>query len=200
MTAATVIALFLHYKYPVLIVLAFIEGPYVMMMSGFLIKLGVLALIPTYAALSFGDLMGDMAWYGVGYFFGNRFVGRFGKFFDITKENVESAKELFSKHRKKILLGSKVTAGFGLSLATLVTAGMAEAPFGEFVLLNFCGQFVWTGVMLSVGYFFGNLYIVINNIFGRIFIIAAALIVLYFILRLSRHFGRRAKSNLTDKS
>ena len=200
MTAAAVIALFLQYKYPVLVALAFIEGPYVMMMSGFLIKLGVLALIPTYAALSFGDLLGDMAWYGVGYFFGNKFVARFGKFFDITKESVENAKELFSKHRKKILLGSKVTAGFGLSLATLVTAGMAEAPFGEFVLLNFFGQLVWTGVMLSVGYFFGNLYLVINNVFGKVFIIVIALLVLYLILRLSRHFGRQAKENLTNKS
>ena len=200
MTAAAVIALFLQYKYPVLIVLAFIEGPYVMMMSGFLIKLGVLALIPAYAALSLGDLLGDIAWYGVGYFFGNKFVARFGKFFDITKESVESAKELFSKHRKKILLGSKVTAGFGLSLATLVTAGMAEAPFVEFVLLNFFGQLVWTAVMLSVGYFFGNLYLVINNVFGKIFIIVGALLALYLILRLSRHFGRRANKNLTNKS
>jgi len=167
-----------------------------MMMSGFLIKLDVLALIPAYIALSIGDLIGDAAWYYVGFFFGNRFVRRFGKFFDINNESIESAKELFSKHRKKILVGSKVTAGFGFSIATLITAGMVNAPFGEYMLLNFFGQTVWTAVMLTIGYFFGNLYVVVNNIFGKVFIIVAAILILYFILRLSRRLGRRAKENL----
>lgn len=193
---SAVIALFLQYKYPVLVVLSFFEGPYLMMMSGLLIKLGVLALIPTYVALSVGDLTGDIAWYYIGYFFGNKFVRLFGKFFDITAESVENAKLLFSNHRKKILLGSKVTAGFGLSLATLVTAGMVEAPFGEFVFLNFFGQLVWTAVMLAVGYLFGNLYIVIDNILGRVFIVGGALLVLCLLLRLSRRLGRRAKERL----
>lgn len=198
MSMSTVIVLFFQYRYPALAVIAFFEGPYLMMMSGLLIKLGVLTLIPTYIALSIGDLIGDIAWYYIGYFFGNRFVHRFGRFFDITAENIENTKQLFSNHRKKILLGSKVTAGFGLSLATLVTAGMVGAPFGEFVFLNFFGQLVWTGIMLAVGYLFGNLYVAIDNIMGRIFIVGAALIALYLLIRLSRHFGRRAKQRLGE--
>ena len=199
MSTAAVIAIFLQYKYPALVVLSFVEGPYIMMMSGFLVKLGVLTIIPTYIALSIGDLIGDVVWYFVGYFFGNKFVRRFGKFFDITSESIENAKELFSKHRKKILIGSKVTAGFGLSLATLVTAGMVEAPFGEYILLNFFGQAVWTAVMLSIGYFFGNLYIVIDTVLGRIFVIGIALFVIYLLLRLSRRLGRQAKKNLANE-
>jgi len=199
MSIDAVIAVFLQYKYPALVVISFVEGPYAMMMSGFLIKLGVFALIPAYIALSIGDLIGDVVWYFVGYFFGNRFVSRFGKFFDIDKERIEDAKLIFSKHRKKILLGSKVTAGFGLSLATLVTAGMVGAPFGEYMLLNFFGQSIWTFVMLAVGYFFGNLYIVIDNVMGRVFIIGAAILVLYLLLRLSRRIGRQTKENLMNK-
>jgi membrane protein DedA with SNARE-associated domain len=136
-------------------------------------------------------------WYYVGYYFGNQFVHRFGKFFDITKENIESVKRIFFKHKRKILVGSKMTAGFGLSLATLVTAGMVRAPLGEYMLLNFFGQFVWTAVMLSVGYLFGNLYLVIDNVLGRIFIIGIALIVLYLLLRFFRRLGRRAKESLS---
>lgn len=198
MSMSAVIALFLQYRYPALTVISIFEGPYVMMMAGLLIKLGVLALVPTFIAISIGDLIGDIAWYYIGYFFGNAFVHRFGTFFDITAESIENAKLLFSNHRKKILLGSKVTAGFGLSLATLVTAGMVQAPFWEFVLLNFFGQLVWTTIMLMVGYFFGNLYIAIDNVMGRIFIVGAALVALYLLIRLSRHFGRRAKQRLSE--
>lgn len=195
---AVVIALFLQYKYPALVVLSFFEGPYIMMLSGLLIKLGVLTLIPTYIALSIGDLLADTVWYYVGYYFGNQFVHRFGKFFDITKENIESVKRVFFNHKRKILVGSKVTAGFGLSLATLITAGMVRAPFGEYLVLNFLGQFVWTAVMLAVGYLFGNLYLVIDNVLGRVFLVGFALIVLYLLLRLFRRLGRRAKDGLGE--
>ncbi len=199
MSMDAVIALFLQYKYPALVALSFVEGPYIMMLSGLLLKLGVVTLVPVYIALSLGDLIGDIVWYYVGYFFGNKFVGHFGKFFDITAEGIENAKELFSRHRKKILVGSKVTAGFGLSLATLITAGIVKAPFVEYILLNFFGQFVWTAVMLSVGYFFGNLYLVIDSVLGKIFVVGAALLVLYLILRLSRRLGRQAKESLANK-
>lgn len=190
--------LFLQYKYPALVVLSFFEGPYIMMLSGLLIKLGVLTLIPAFIALSLGDLIADTVWYYVGYYFGNQFVRRFGKFFDITKENIESVKRLFLNHKKKILLGSKMTAGFGLSLATLVTAGMVRAPFGEYILLNFFGQLVWTAVMLAVGYLFGNLYLVIDNVLGKAFLVGLALVVLYLLLRLFRRLGRKAKEGLSE--
>jgi membrane protein DedA with SNARE-associated domain len=91
-----------------------------------------------------------------------------------------------------------VTAGFGLSLATLVTAGIVRAPFGEYIVLNFFGQLVWTTVMLAVGYFFGNLYVVIDNVFGKIFIIGIAVLVLYLLLRLSRRLGRKVKENISE--
>ena len=93
-----------------------------------------------------------------------------------------------------------MTAGFGLSLATLITAGIVEAPFGEYMVLNLLGQMVWTAVMLSVGYFFGNLYVVIDSVFGKIFIIVIALIALYLLLRLGKHLGRKAKEGLTNKA
>ncbi|MFA6408396.1 MAG: DedA family protein [Candidatus Paceibacterota bacterium] len=194
MSLEAVVAIFLQYKYPALVVLSIIEGPYIMMMSGFLLKLGTLALIPTFIALSIGDLIADIVWYYVGHFFGDRSILRLGGFFDITAENIENAKRLFSRHRRKILVGSKMTAGFGLSLATLVTAGIMRVPFWEYIALNFFGQLVWTTVMLSVGYVFGNLYVVVNDVFSQAFIICAALVTIYLLLRLSRHIGRSMKN------
>lgn len=198
MNVDTVIAIFLQYKYPALVVLALVEGPYVMMLSGFLLKLGTVALIPTFIALSIGDLIADVVWYYVGHYFGNGFVRRFGRFFDITPESIERAKQLFGAHRKKILLGSKLTAGFGLSLGTLITAGMVGVPFWEYITLNFFGQLGWTAIMIAVGYFFGNFYIVINNVLGRVFIVAVAVFALFLLLRFARRLGRRAEKNLSE--
>lgn len=199
MNIDAIIALFLQYKYFALVALSLFEGPYVMMLSGLLLKLGVIALVPAFIALSVGDLIADTLWYYVGYFFGDRFVLRFGKFFDITEENIVSAKELFSRHRKKILFGSKATAGFGFSLATLIAAGAVKAPFWEYLYLNIFGQFIWTTIMLSVGYFFGNLYVIVDNVLGKIFIVGVAFLALFLLLRLGRRLGRKAKKHLVDK-
>ncbi len=196
MDVASVTQLFLQYKYPVLGVIAFLEGPYVMMVSGFLIKTGTLSLIPAYAALFVGDFLSDSMFYYIGYFFGNGFVRRFGVFFDITEENIAKMKGIFLTHKKKILFGSKLTGGFGFALATLMTAGMVRAPFSEYLFLNFLGQFVWTALLVAIGYSFGNLYIVINNDAGRILVVVLAFITLYLLLRLSRHLGRRAAKTL----
>jgi len=199
MSIDAVIALFLQYKYFALVALSLLEGPYVMMLSGVLLRVGVISLLPAFIALSIGDLIADTLWYYVGYVFGDRFVLRFGKFFDITKENIEYAKELFSRHRKKILFGSKATAGFGFSLATLVAAGVVRAPFWEYLYLNVLGQLVWTTIMLSVGYFFGNLYIIVDNVLGKIFVIGAAVLVLYLLLRLGRRIGQQTKERLMNE-
>jgi len=199
MSIDAIIALFLQYKYPALVALSFVEGPYIMMVSGFLIKTGVIALIPAFIALSFGDILGDIIWYFIGYYFGNRFARRFGKFFGIDEVKIENAKELFSKHRRKIIFGSKLTAGFGLSIGTLITAGIVRSPFGEYFALNLLGQIAWTTTMLSVGYFFGNLYLVIDNLLGKMFIVGVAVLSLYLLLQLGRRLGRKAKEGLTNK-
>jgi len=199
MDVSSLTQLFLQYKYPVLGVIAFLEGPYVMMVSGFLVKTGVLALIPAYVALFVGDFLSDTVFYYIGYYFGNGFVRRFGIFFDIAEENIEKMKSLFYRHKKKILFGSKLTGGFGFALATLMTAGMVKAPFGEYLFLNFLGQFVWTALLIAIGYFFGNLYVAVNTDASRILIIILAFISLYLLLRLTRRLGRRAREALSGQ-
>ena len=194
----TVTALFLQYKYPALAVVSFLEGPYIMMVAGLLIKTGALAIVPAYIALFVGDFISDTVFYYIGYFFGNRFMRRFDKFFDVTEENFENMKRVFYANKKKILIGSKLTGGFGFALATLMTAGMVRAPFGEYLFLNFLGEFIWTALLLAVGYFFGNLYITISNDSGRILIIVLSFITLYLLLRLLRRVGRQLKKRLSE--
>ncbi len=77
-----------------------------------------------------------------------------------------------------------------------MTAGMVKAPFGEYFFLNFLGQFVWTALLVAIGYLFGHLYITINNDAGGIFIILLAFITLYLLLRFFRHLGRQATKAL----
>jgi len=188
--------LILEYKYLLMIPVAVVEGPVLSMISGVLLRLGQLSIIPTFAALAVGDLLGDAMWYWLGRRYGYSFVSRFGKYFSVTREHVETVRELFHVYHVRILLVSKVTMGIGFPAATLFTAGLSHIPFWKFMGLNALGQIVWTGLLLGIGFFLGNLYMNVNNIIG---ILSIAGMMGFFLLALygfGRYLGNRLKQAL----
>ncbi len=162
-------------KYLLIFLGTVIEGPIVMFASGFFLRFGVFSLIPLYAALMAGDLVADACWYFIGSHFAGPFVLRFGKFFSLTPEKVDRLKKLIRKHDTAMLLGSKLTAGFGLALAMVIAAGASHVPFKKYMMLNAIGEFVVTGLLLAGGYYFGELYTYIDDSFKAIFVVGAVL-------------------------
>ena len=63
--------------YIFIVFFAFAEGPYLSLVLGVVLKFGYFSFIPVYLALMFGDLIGDVFWYYVGYFYGHGFIKRF---------------------------------------------------------------------------------------------------------------------------
>lgn len=148
-----------------------------MVAAGFLLRLEYVSLLPLSIALIAGDLVGDIGWYVVGYFFAKPLILRYGKFLSITEELFEKVKRLFERHDSKILFLSKITSGFGGAIATLIAAGAVRVPFKKYIAINILGEFIWVGLLLSVGYVFGHLYASIENGFKIVFIIIAAIFI-----------------------
>lgn len=190
------VELIIHYKYAILILIAIPEGPVVMLLSGGLIRLGHLSFWPAYVALMAGDLIADIAWYCVGYYGGMRFVDRFGKFFGITREKVEIVGKFFHKYHNWILFISKITTGFGFALVTLMTAGLVKIPFKKYLLLNFIGQFFWTGGLIALGYAFGHLYVTISDVLGRITLVGVVFLALVFVYNVGKHIRKNMEKAL----
>ena len=177
--------------YAILVVVSFVEGPILGLICGLLFRLGYLDLVPAYIALMIGDLCGDVFWYCMGRYFGDRFINRFGKYFGIDRKNIGYIEKLFHRYKNRILIISKITMGFGFALVTLVTAGLVKIPFKRYLILNVIGQFVWTGVLISVGYVFGHLYVTFDNIFSRIGLIAALILVCAAFVGFSKYIRNR---------
>jgi len=180
------------YVYLVLFIVAIVEGPIVMVVSGFLAKLGVLGFLPAYAVLLFGDLLADFGWYGVGYFGAKGFIYRYGHIVSLTRENVEKVEKIFHRHSRKILFLSKITMGFGFALVTLITAGMVRIPFKRYAVLNFFGGIVWTAFLMGLGFLFGNVFILVEKSLklGFLLVMAAFLIAAFY------GFGRFVKTKM----
>lgn len=188
-------SLILQYKYFIIFPLTVIEGPIVTVLSGFLYSVGYFSFIPLYLVLIAGDLIGDFFLYGIGYHFGRPLMKKHGTFLSIKKELFEKIEAKFHDHQNKILLISKMTMGFGFSHATLIGAGMVRIPFRKYALLNSIGGFVWTGFLLGVGYFFGNLYTVIEGKFKIVSVVALIIVVLAIFYGFSRYMRERFIQN-----
>jgi len=177
--------------YAIIVFLAFAEGPYISLILGVLIKLNYFDFIPIYFSLMVGDLIGDVLWYHIGFFYGHRFIKKFGKYFNVTEQSIEKIKEIFHKHKHPILFISKITNGFGFAIATLMTSGMVRLPFARYISINIAGQFIWTALLLGTGYFFGNLYTQISTIAGRVFIVVVFIVIFMAIMRFKKYLENK---------
>jgi membrane protein DedA with SNARE-associated domain len=169
-----------------------LEGPILMIASGFFLKLGFFSLIPLYCVLVIGDLVADIGWYYVGYYFAEPIFKKQGRFFGVTPEIFEKMKKLVHDHQTKILLGSKVTIGFGLAIATVISAGAARVPIRKYILLNTIGEIFLAATLLTIGYFFGQFYSSIFDGFKIIFLVAGIVFGGVVIFGFSRYIKSRA--------
>ncbi len=145
-------------KYFLLFIGSFLEGSVVMMGGGVLWHLGKVDFWPMYLAVIGGDILSDLVWYSVGYFAARPLVVRWGYLVEATPEVLEKLERRFKKHQNLVLLASKLTMGFGLMIATLITAGMIRMSLWRYMLINISAGFLWIYFLVLIGYYFGNLF------------------------------------------
>jgi membrane-associated protein len=183
--------------YSTIALLALVEGPVLFVVSGFLLRLGALSLIPLIVSLSVGDLVGDAIWYWVGRVMVQNTVRRKGKFMGITEKHLAAAETVFKKHSEWVLVTSKATLGYGTSagtLAVLMAAGVVKYPFVRFMVLNVIGELFLLGIMLSIGYLFGTSYAAVSKDFKIAFLVGAAVLLIVAAFFIGRALRNRAKS------
>ena len=184
------------YKYLVIFITTIFEGPIVMMFSGILLKLGSVTFIPVYLTLMAGDLVGDTFWYCIGYYFAGPITNKYGYYFSLTPEILDKTKRTFEKNPIKILFISKITMGLGFALAILVAAGMSKISFKKYIIINASGQFIWTGVLLYMGYTFGNLYQKINNDLKMVSLVGFIIIVFILLRGFAAYMNKRNRDKM----
>jgi membrane protein DedA with SNARE-associated domain len=145
------IQLLLTYKYIILIPLAIIEGPIVTVICGFLVTLKVFNPLLVYVVMVLGDIVGDGIIYYIGYS-GKRFL----KYFRVTDEKLERAKQYFKDNHKKAIAMSKLVHGIGFT--GLIAAGASHVPYQRYFRTCALISAIQSLVMLLIGILFGHAY------------------------------------------
>lgn len=158
-----------------------------MLAGGFLYHLGQFDLVPMYLALVLGDFTADIGWYCIGRFSTRTAIIRYGHILGITPLTLERVENRFKRYHQKILIISKLTTGLGFSLVVLIVAGIFKVPFKNYVMLNLVGGFIWTAFLLTIGYYFGNIYSVIPDP-AKIIFLCVVFVVAVFGIRFANNY------------
>jgi membrane protein DedA with SNARE-associated domain len=178
-------------KYILLFVGCIFEGPIIMLASGFLFRLGEFSFFPMYLALVSGDFTADLCWYCLGRFGTRNLIFKFGYLVNLTPAVLEKIEKRFRKYQQKILIISKLTMGLGFAPVVLLVAGISKVPFKNYVILNLIGGFIWTALLLVIGYFFGNVYSSITGSEKIVFACGLLLVFIFGIRLINRYLAKK---------
>lgn len=185
-----------YYKYWIVFPIAIFEGPIIIIISGFLVYLGVLKLYIVYPLLVLADTIGDSALHFIGkYWRRSPRIKRFANFFGYTDSSEEFLVRHFEKHKAKTFLLGKFSHGLGSSV--IIAGGIAGVRYTEFLFYSIVGTSIKTVLLMILGYYVGNSY---QKIDGYLQVISFSVIGLAVLFILYKFSNKYIKKFFNDKN
>ncbi|AFY46128.1 putative membrane-associated protein [Nostoc sp. PCC 7524] len=132
-----------------------LPGETVTLVGGFLAGSDELSYWIVLGVAVTGAVLGGICGYWIGRLGGWSFLLRIGKIFRISEVRLLSIKEQFSENAAKAVFFGRFFALLRIFAAPL--AGIAEMPFGKFLIYNLLGASVWAGLMVTLAFFAGRI-------------------------------------------
>lgn len=141
------------------VLFTFFPGDTLLFVAGTFASIGAIKLYWLFIILSLAAILGDNLNYSIGKYFGEQILlkKRWVKEKDIIK-----TKKFFERNGAKTIILARFIPVIR-SLAPFV-AGISEMKYKEFFWYNVIGGILWVALMLSLGYFFGEIPFVKNNL------------------------------------
>lgn len=152
-----------------LVFFTFFPGDTLLFVAGTFASTGVINIFWLFILLSLAAILGDSVNYSIGKYFGKEV---FLKRHWVKEENIEKTKDFFERHGGKTIIIARFVPVIR-SFAPFV-AGIGRMNYLRFLTFNVVGAILWTASMLTLGYYFGAIPFVKNNL--SIIIIAIIII------------------------
>jgi membrane protein DedA with SNARE-associated domain len=154
---AQVVVLLKTYGYFIIFPIAFVEGPIIAVICGWLSGVGILNFFIAYFLLIFANLLGDIIYYALGFWGGSPLIRKWGSWLRLDLDQTIKLKNHFDSHGGKILLTAKLTPHIAAA-AVLAGAGLAKYSFFLFLRYSLMIEIPKTAVLMVIGYFVGDAY------------------------------------------
>ncbi len=163
-----------------------IPSEVVMPLAGYLASLsnyGYFGLIFVSIFATLGATLGAAIIYYASLKLGRFFILKYGKYFLINEENLSAAERWFERYGSKAVFFGRMAPGIRELVS--IPAGFSKMHFKKFLFYTIIGTFIWTALLVSLGFFLGFYVEKLNlsGIFGKIGIFLIAIIFIYFIIK-----------------
>jgi membrane protein DedA with SNARE-associated domain len=168
-----------------------IPSEIIMPFSGFLVSAGKLSLFWVTFAGAFGNLVGAVITYAIGYWGGRPFIAKYGKFFFVREKELHHAEKFFNKWGDfAVFLGRNLPV-----IRTFISlpAGVAEMNFTKFAVYSFIGSIPWCFALAYLGQLLGANWMVIRK-YGNVLDVVVGAVVVFFAARFVLDHLRKRKT------
>jgi undecaprenyl-diphosphatase len=155
----------------------FVPGQLIIIIGGFLVKLGVLDIGDAIFFAAFGAILGDLIGYFLGRKYGYSFLTKYGKYFLFKEKYLEKTKELMDRHAGKSLIIGRFN--FLTRAFAPFVSGSSRTPFKKFFLYNIIGGISWATVFVFAGFIFGQSYEIASRYIGWFMFVAIILSIVF---------------------
>ncbi|MGV8168445.1 MAG: DedA family protein [Candidatus Nanoarchaeia archaeon] len=175
-----------------LVIMPFLPGDSLIFIAGTFAANGLMNIWILFAVFFLAAVLGDTVNYWIGNYFGEKVFEK-SRFF--KKEYLEQTKEFYAKHGGKTI----ILARFVPIIRTFApfVAGVGKMKYRKFIIYNVIGAFLWVSLFLTIGYYFGNIPWVKENLMMTTYILIVVSFIppIYSFLKYRRAYKKKKKAS-----
>ncbi len=155
-----------------------VPGETILLIAGYFAAQGKFHLPLVMLIAATGAVIGDNIGFAIGHHFGRAVLLRVGRFFFLTPKRLAHMEKYFESHGNKTILVARFITGLRV-FAALLAGASRKMPWRVFFVYNVAGALLWSVVITTLGYLFGQSLPLLVKWVGRsgtILLIAAVVV------------------------
>ena len=164
-----------------------VPGETILLIAGYFASTGEFHLGLVMLIAATGAVVGDNIGFAIGHHFGRSVLLRVGRFFFLTPKRFEHMENYFERHGNKTILVARFITGLRVFAALL--AGASKMPWRVFIVFNVAGAVLWSVVITTLGYLFGQSLPLLIKWVGRsgTVLLISAIVIGIIVWRVQKH-------------
>ena len=164
-----------------------VPGETILLIAGYFAATGEFHIALVMLVAATGAVIGDNIGFAIGHHYGRGILLRFGRFLFLTPKRVKHMEDYFRSHGNKTILVARFITGLRVFAALL--AGASKMPWRVFFMYNAAGAVLWSVVITTLGYLFGQSLPLLVKWVGRsgTILLVAAIVIAVVIWRVRRY-------------
>src|SRR5574344_2017838 len=160
--------------------------------AGFLVAQGHMSIHIAAIFGACGCIVGSIPSYYIGYFGGRPFVEKYGKYFLISKKDLEMADKWEQKYGAMSFFLCRMLPIVRTFIS--LPAGILRANIFVFVIFTFLGSLIWSYPLIYVGMKLGEHTEALKAIWHKFDLAIVLILVVLFIMYIKHHFDNLKES------